>query len=155
MIDKPPFKLRPLEAKDIDAVAAFECEIAKISFPDDPITDLGFYANKLRKVLDDKNASAMVAEDATGIVGWAHVSIRRNFITKEAYGDFHSIFIGPTQRGTGVVAALVQSVFDFCKKQKLGHVVFRTRATNEPMKKVLARFGFVPTQIYYERPIEP
>jgi RimJ/RimL family protein N-acetyltransferase len=31
------------------------------------------------------------------------------------------------------------------------HVVFRTRATNEPMKKVLARVGFVPTQIYYEK----
>ena len=154
MNDKPPFKMRRLEAKDIETVAGFEREIAKISFPDDPITDLGFYTNKLKKVLDDKNASPMVAEDATGVVGWAHVSIRRNFITKEAYGDFHSIYIASSQRGTGVVAALVQSVFDFCKKEKLGHVVFRTRATNEPMKAVLARFGFVPTQIYYERQME-
>jgi RimJ/RimL family protein N-acetyltransferase len=31
--------------------------------------------------------------------------------------------------------------------------VFRTRATNEPMKAVLARVGFVPTQIFYERQI--
>jgi len=150
---KKPFKMRPLEARDIPSVAVFEREIAKISFPDDPITDLGFYENKLRKIIGDPNASGMVAEDESGVVGWAHVSIRRNFITKEAYGDFHSIYIDASQRGTGVVAALVKTVTDFCKRQKLGHVVFRTRATNEPMKAVLARFGFIPTQIYYERPI--
>jgi ribosomal protein S18 acetylase RimI-like enzyme len=148
-----PFKMRPLEARDIPRVAFFEAEIAKVSFPDDPITDLGFYENKLKKIIGDSNASGMVAEDESGVVGWAHVSIRRNFITKEAYGDFHSIYIDASQRGTGVVAALAKTVFDFCKKHRLGHVVFRTRATNEPMKAVLARFGFVPTQIYYERPI--
>ena len=39
MSDKPSFRLRPLEEKDLEAVAVFEGEIAKISFPDDPITD--------------------------------------------------------------------------------------------------------------------
>ena len=146
-----PFRLRPLEAKDLEAVAAFEREIAKISFPDDPITDLGFYMNKLARVIGDDNAAAVVAEDATGVVGWAHVSKRRNFITKEPYADFHSIYISPSQRGTGVVAALAEAVFDFCRREKLDRVVFRTRATNEPMKAVLARLGFVPTQIYYEK----
>jgi RimJ/RimL family protein N-acetyltransferase len=33
----------------------------------------------------------------------------------------------------------------------MGKVVFRTRADNERMKSVLARVGFVPTQIYYEK----
>ena len=33
----------------------------------------------------------------------------------------------------------------------MGRVVFRTRADNERMKSVLARVGFVPTQIYYEK----
>ena len=87
------------------------------------------------------------------MVGWAYVSKRQNFITKETYADFHSIFVSPSQRGTATVGKLCQAVFDYCASQKLDRVVFRTRATNEPMKAVLARVGFVPTQIFYERPI--
>ena len=47
-----------------------------------------------------------------------------------------------------------EAVFDFCRREKLDRVVFRTRATNEPMKAVLARVGFVPAQILYEKAIE-
>jgi RimJ/RimL family protein N-acetyltransferase len=151
MVEKRPVRLRRLQQSDIEAVAPFEREIAKVSFPDDPITDLGFYVKKLERLVGDDNVAAIVAEDDSGVVGWAYVSIRRNFITKQPYGDFHSIYVGASQRGTGVVSELVQAVFDFCKKEKLEHVVFRTRATNEPMKAVLARVGFVPTQIYYEK----
>jgi len=43
MSEKSPARLRPLQVKDVEAVAAFERDIAKISFPDDPITDLDFY----------------------------------------------------------------------------------------------------------------
>jgi len=49
------------------------------------------------------------------------------------------------------VAALVTAVFDWCESKKLDKVVFRTRADYERMKSVLARVGFVPTQIYYEK----
>lgn len=151
MDDKPRARLRRLEMKDVDAVADFEREIAKVSFPDDPITDLNFYRNKVERLVHDDNAACFVAEDESGVVGWAYVSKRRNFITKEPYADFHSIYVHPSQRGGNVVGMLVDAVFDHCRQRKFGHVVFRTRATNEPMKKVLARVGFVPTQMYYEK----
>jgi ribosomal protein S18 acetylase RimI-like enzyme len=155
MTEKPKAWLRPLRTEDIEIVASFERDIAKVSFPDDPITDLGFYMKKVGKLVDDRNAATFVAEDDTGVVGWAYVSKRQNFITKEAYADFHSIFVSPSQRGTGTADRLAEAVFEFCRKQKLDRVVFRTRATNEPMKAVLARVGFVPTQIFYEKAIEP
>jgi len=154
MTEKPKARLRPLRTEDIEIVASFERDIAKVSFPDDPITDLGFYMKKVGKLVDDRNAATFVAEDDTGVVGWAYVSKRQNFITKETYADFHSIFVSPSQRGTGTADRLAEAVFDFCRKQKLDRVVFRTRATNEPMKAVLARVGFVPTQIFYEKAIE-
>jgi len=138
MSDKPTFHLRPLEERDLGAVAVFEGEIAKISFPDDPITDTNFYIKKLKQLMANKDAAAFVAESGGEVVGWANVSQRQNFITKEKYADFHSIYVAPSQRGGGVVAALVEAVFD-------------TRADNERMKSVLARVGFVPTQIYYEK----
>ena len=154
MTEKPKARLRPLKTEDIEIVASFERDIAKVSFPDDPITDLGFYMKKVGKLVDDRNAATFVAEDDSGVVGWAYVSKRQNFITKEAYADFHSIFVSPSQRGTGTADRLAEAVFDFCRRQKLDRVVFRTRATNEPMKAVLARVGFVPAQIFYEKAIE-
>ena len=154
MTEKPKAWLRPLRTEDIEIVASFERDIAKVSFPDDPITDLGFYMKKVGKLVDDRNAATFVAEDDTGVVGWAYVSKRQNFITKKTYADFHSIFVSPSQRGTGTADRLAEAVFDFCRNQKLDRVVFRTRATNEPMKAVLARVGFVPTQIFYEKAIE-
>jgi RimJ/RimL family protein N-acetyltransferase len=154
MTEKPKARLRPLKTEDIEIVASFERDIAKISFPDDPVTDLAFYMKKVGKLVDDRNAATFVAEDDSGVVGWAYVSKRQNFITKETYADFHSIFVSPSQRGTGTADRLAEAVFDFCRKQKLDRVVFRTRATNEPMKAVLARVGFVPAQILYEKAIE-
>lgn len=154
MTERPQARLRPLREEDIEAVATFERDIAAISFPDDPITDLAFYKKKVGKLIDDRNAATFVADDGTGPVGWAYVSKRQNFITKESYADFHSIFVHPSQRGSGTADRLAQAVFDYCRQQKLDRVVFRTRATNEPMKAVLARIGFIPTQIFYEKAID-
>ncbi|NVN87442.1 MAG: GNAT family N-acetyltransferase [Rhodopseudomonas sp.] len=151
MSEKPQARLRPLQRADLERIAFMESEIAKVSFPDDPITDLGFYMKKLEKLIGDDNAATFVADLDGEIVGWSYVSIRRNFITKQAYGDYHSIYIDPSQRGSGLSNRLMNAVFDWCRAQKLDHVVFRTRATNEPMKGVLARVGFVPTQIYLEK----
>ncbi len=83
MTEKKEVRLRPLQAKDVEAVAAYERDIAKISFPDDPITDLNFYIKKVTKLIDDKNAATFVADDGSEVVGWAYVSKRQNFITKE------------------------------------------------------------------------
>lgn len=151
MSDKPNFRLRPLEEKDLETIAMFEGEIAKMSFPDDPITDIPFYVKKLKQLMANKDAAAFVAESGGELVGWANVSQRQNFITKEKYADFHSIYVAPSQRGGGVVSALINAVFDHCRQQGLDKVVFRTRANNERMKSVLARVGFEPTQIYYEK----
>src|SRR5205085_10188339 len=139
MTVKPEARLRPLQVGDVEAVAGFERDIAKISFPDDPITDLDFYIKKVRRLVDDRGAATFVAEADGEVVGWAYVSKRQNFITKESYADFHSIFVSPSQRGTGTVGKLCDAVFNYCREQKFDRVVFRTRATNEPMKAVLAR----------------
>ena len=151
MNTRPRARIRNVEPRDFDIVAGYECEIAKISFPDQPITDLAFYVRKVDKIARDADAAGFVAESDDGVIGWACVSTRQNFITKERYADFHSIYVSPSARGSGVVAQLVQAVFDFCRERGFDRAVFRTRATNEPMKAVLARYGFIPTQMYYEK----
>ncbi|MFO1159370.1 MAG: GNAT family N-acetyltransferase [Reyranellaceae bacterium] len=151
MAERASFQLRLVEPRDIEVVAGYEAEIAKVSFPDDPITDLAFYVKKLRNVPGDRKSAGFVAEQDGEVVGWAYVSQRQNFITKARYADFHSIFVSASVRGGGVANALMKAVLDYCAGHDLTRIVFRTRATNERMKAVLARHGFIPTQIYYER----
>ena len=112
MSDKPGFRLRPLEEKDLETVAVFEGEIAKISFPDDPITDTNFYIKKLKQLMANKDAAAFVAESGGEVVGWANVSQRQNFITKEKYADFHSIYVAPEWMGRKVGSALLPALID-------------------------------------------
>ena len=142
MTEKPQARLRPLEIRDVEAVAAYEREIAKSRFPTIRSPTSASTSRKSGAWWTIAAPRRFVAEDDTGVVGWAYVSKRQNFITKESYADFHSIFVGPSQRGTGTVGKLVDAVFDYCRREKLDRVVFRTRATNEPMKAVLARVGF-------------
>src|SRR5258705_13740920 len=74
MTEKPKARLRPLKAEDVEIVASFERDIGKISFPDDPITDLTFYMKKVGKLIDDRNAETFGADDGTGPGGWAYVT---------------------------------------------------------------------------------
>ena len=66
MTEKPKARLRPLKTEDIEIVASFERDIAKISFPDDPITDLGFYMKKVGKLIDDHNAATFGVDARVG-----------------------------------------------------------------------------------------
>ena len=143
-------EIRAMRSEDVATVAVYESEIAKISFPDDPVTDLAFYKKKMNGYLKDGRAAPFVAVVGTDIVGYACVSRRQNFVTKEVYADFQSIFVDPSQRGTGLVGMLVDCVFNWCRDNNLMRVVFRTRADNEAMKTVLVRSGFKPAQIFYE-----
>src|SRR5580693_4301182 len=45
--------LRRLEPEDVPVIAQFEREIAEISFPEDPVTDLAFYERKLNQAVTD------------------------------------------------------------------------------------------------------
>lgn len=151
----PSFRVRPLEGRDIPTVAAFEAEIATIAFPDDPVTDLGFHARKLEAALGDPRAAALVAEDQDGLVGWAWVVERENFVTKERYGDFRSLYVVGSRRGTGVAFALMRACLEFGARRGLGRLVGRTGATNQAMQALYRMYGFAPKHVVFERALGP
>jgi ribosomal protein S18 acetylase RimI-like enzyme len=151
----PMFSIRRLRSADLRTVAGFECEIARISFPEDPVTEISFYEPRLAKFIDDPHAGAFVAENASGIIGWALVTRRENFVTKERYGDFRSLYVAPSQRGAGVAFSLMRRVLEFCVESKFARVVGRTSATNEAMRAIYQGFGFKAKHIVYEREVPP
>jgi GNAT superfamily N-acetyltransferase len=147
--------LRRLEAGDVPTVAQFEREIAEISFPDDPVTDLAFYERKLRQAIGDRKSEPMVAVAGGRIVAWAWIGTRENFITHERYGELRSFYVVKDFRGTGYAMKLMRACLDYCATHGLARLTGRTHAANESMQAVYEMYGFEAKHVVYERRIAP
>jgi GNAT superfamily N-acetyltransferase len=147
--------LRRLELEDIPVIAQFEREIAEISFPDDPVTDLAFYERKLRQAVSDPKSEPMVAEAGGRIVAWAWIGARENFVTHERYGELRSFYVVADFRGTGYAMKLMRACLDYCAMHGLARLMGRTHAANEAMQSVYEMYGFEAKHVTYERRVEP
>ena len=155
MADKPAVVLRRLKAEDVPTVAQFEREIAEISFPDDPVTDLAFYERKLRQAVADAKGEPMVGEAGGRIVAWAWIGARENFITHERYGELRSFYVVEDFRGTGYAIKLMRACLDYCATHGLARLSGRTHAGNEAMQSVYEMYGFEAKHVVYERRVAP
>jgi GNAT superfamily N-acetyltransferase len=145
--------LRRLEAGDVPTIAQFEREIAEISFPDDPVTDLAFYERKLRQAIDDRKSEPMVGVAGGRIVAWAWIGTRENFVTHERYGELRSFYVVKDFRGTGYAIKLMRACLDYCATRGLARLSGRTHAANEAMQSVYEMYGFEAKHVVYERRI--
>jgi GNAT superfamily N-acetyltransferase len=147
--------LRRLQVEDVPTIARFEREIAEISFPEDPVTDLAFYERKLTQAVSDPKSEPMVGETDGRIVAWAWIGTRENFITRERYGELRSFYVTQDFRGTGYALKLMRACMDYCATHGLARLSGRTHAANEAMQAVYQTFGFDAKHVTYERRIEP
>lgn len=142
--------LRRLSATDIPVIAGFEAEIAEISFPDDPVTDLGFYSKKLNAAIQDRKSWPLVAELGGQIVGWAWFFRRENFVTGEVYADLRSFYVVSGKRGGGAAFKIMRKVIAECRKLGLARLVGRTSSANHAMQALYSLYGYEPKHIVYE-----
>jgi RimJ/RimL family protein N-acetyltransferase len=147
--------LRRLRVEDVPTIARFEREIAEISFPEDPVTDLAFYERKLAQAVSDRKSEPMVGETDGRIVAWAWIGTRENFITHERYGELRSFYVAADFRGTGYALKLMRACMDYCATHGLARLSGRTHAANEAMQAVYQMYGFEAKHITYEHRIAP
>src|SRR5215472_11542162 len=87
--------IRQATADDLDAIAAYEVEIAQVSFGDEAITDAAFHRRRVAGSLGKPGEVALVAVASSDSqdrpVGWAWLSARTNSLTGERYGNFRSL----------------------------------------------------------------
>ena len=100
------YLIRPAGDADLDAVAAFEVDIARVSFGDDAITDAGLHRKRVAGALGKPGEVTVVAAAAGAPsvpVGWAWLSGRTNSLTGARYGNFRSLAVAdmPGPRGRG------------------------------------------------------
>jgi ribosomal protein S18 acetylase RimI-like enzyme len=141
--------VRQAEERDLDAVAAFEVEIARVSFPDDAIVDPAVHRRRLTRAMERDRAGMLVAEAAPGgrVVGWLWVSLNSNFTTGAPYAQFRSLAVAPGAAGRGVADELFRRGLAYVREHGVAQVVGRVHVSNVPMRMVYRAFGFQPQHL--------
>ena len=136
--------VRPAREEDLDAIARFEVEIARVSFGDAAILDQEFHRNRVRKALGGEREGLFVAvrDDDEEPRGWVWISLRTNFLTQEPYGNLRSLAVAEDAEGSDVGAALVEAALDFVHPFGVAEVSGRVHVSNLPMRTLYRRLGF-------------
>jgi GNAT superfamily N-acetyltransferase len=134
--------VRDATLADVDKLVGYEIQIARISFPANPIVDPESHRARIVKALDDPREGTFVAASADGVVGWTWVSIRENFLTGEQYANLRSVAVDDGPDSTAVAEALVLHAERFASGRGVTEIVGRVHVRNVPMRVVYRSLGF-------------
>ena len=134
--------IRQATPADLPAIVPFEIEIARISFPEDPVTDPDVHRKKLRKAMERNPDGMFVAEADGRVVGWLWITINTNFTTGERYATFRSLASDPEWRGEELARSLVEFGIDYCRQHAAGWITGKVHVDNLPMRVLYREVGF-------------
>ena len=134
--------VRDATAADLDKLVGYEIQIARISFPANPIVDPESHRGRIVKALDDTREGTFVAAGPDGVAGWTWVSIRENFLTGEHYANLRSVAVDDGPDSTAVAQALVRHAEGFAAEHGVTEIVGRVHVRNVPMRVVYRSLGF-------------
>jgi len=148
------FLVRPAGDGDLDAIAAFEVGIARVSFGTEAITDLAFHRRRVAAALGKPGEITLIAADAATPaepVGWAWLSARTNSLTGERYGNFRSLAVADVAERGMVGELLMSAVLDAAEHARFTHLSGKVNAANLPMRALYRAFGFTATHLTMEK----
>jgi GNAT superfamily N-acetyltransferase len=131
--------IRAAESRDLDAIVAFEIEIARISFGDEAVLDPEMHSRRVVKAIEDDGEGTFVAGDAAG---WLWVSARTNFLTGEEYGFLRSLAVAPSAVGTDLPEALLTAGVEWARSHGAREVTGKVHVDNVAMRTVYRSAGF-------------
>jgi ribosomal protein S18 acetylase RimI-like enzyme len=152
------YLVRPARDSDLDAIAAFEVDIARASFGDEAITDAAFHRRRVAGALGKSGETALVAvaAEAPGDpLGWAWLSGRTNSLTGERYGNFRSLAVRDGDDRSAIGELLMSAVLDAAGQAGLTHLTGKVSATNTGMRALYRAFGFTATHLTMEKRTGP
>ena len=155
-----PNQFRPATEADLDAIAAFEVEIALASFGDEAITDAAFHRRRVGNSLSKPGEIAIVAvaKGQPGFpVGWAWMSPRTNSLTGASYGNFRSLAVAGGQDRGAIGELLMAAILRAADEAGFTHLSGKVNAANLGMRALYRAFGFTATHLTMEKrtPREP
>ena len=114
--------VRQARPEDIDPIVAFEIEIARISFPKDPVDDPGVHSRKLLKAMEKEPRGMFVLETGGQVAGWLWITLNTNFLTSERYATFRSFAVSEPLRGTPAPEAFFRFGLEYCRREGVTRV---------------------------------
>jgi len=150
----PGYLIRQAREDDLDAIAGFEVEIAKISFGDEAVTDTGLHRRRVAGALGKRGEITLVAVARNAParpVGWAWLSARTNSLTGAKYGNFRSLAVADIPDRSQVGELLLAAVLQAAGEAGMGQLTGKVHARNLGMRALYRKFGFEATHITMER----
>lgn len=151
---EPGYLVRPAAERDLDAIVAYEIEIARVSFADDAITDPALHRKRVTSALGKPGEIMLVAvqrERPQRPAGWAWLSARTNSLTGERYGNFRSLAVSDVAGRSLIGELLLAAVLAAADEAGLGQLTGKVHASNLGMRALYRKFGFTATHITMER----
>jgi|ERR1022692_963098 L-amino acid N-acyltransferase YncA len=170
------YVVRPAAERDLDAIAEFEVDIARVSFGDEAITDAAFHRRRVAGAVGKAGEITLVAvaADAPDVpLGWAWMSARTNSLTGERYGNFRSLAVADPDTftsadagtgagaGTGLDAVagasprlgelLMAAILRAADEAGFTHLSGKVNAANLGMRSLYRAFGFSATHLTMEK----
>lgn len=111
------------------------------------------YGAFLASQVDEPEAAVLVAEDASGVVGYAYTVLEGYdyMALRGPAGVLHDVIVAPGHRGRGVGRLLVESVLELLRSRGAERVVLSTAVQNGAAQRLFAHLGFRATMIEMTR----
>jgi GNAT superfamily N-acetyltransferase len=149
------YLVRAAAAADLDAIAAFEIEIAQASFGDEAITDPALHRRRVSGALGRPGEVTLIAaaREVPGTpLGWAWMSGRTNSLTGARYGNFRSLAVADIPDRSRIGELLLAAVLHAAQDAGLTRLTGKVHARNLGMRTLYRKFGFEATHVTMERP---
>jgi L-amino acid N-acyltransferase YncA len=148
------YLIRPAGEADLDAIARFEIEIARISFGAEAITDPALHRKRAAAALGKPGEVTLIAVARGGPatpLGWAWLSARTNSLTGDRYGNFRSLAVADVPDRSVLGELLLAAVLHAADQAGLHQLTGKVHARNLGMRTLYRKFGFEATHITMER----
>ncbi|HWG63115.1 MAG TPA: GNAT family N-acetyltransferase [Streptosporangiaceae bacterium] len=147
------FLIRPACAADLDALAGFEVDIARVSFGAEAIVDPALHRKRVAGALGKPGETTLVAvraADHGAPVGWAWLSGRTNSLTGARYGNFRSLAVADIPQRAAVADMLMDAVLAAARDGGFEQLTGKVHAGNLGMRALYRKFGFEATHLTME-----
>jgi len=134
--------IRPARAEDLEALVAYEIEIARISFGDEAVTEPALHRKRITGSLGRPDEVTLVADRDGAVVGWVWLSGRTNSLTGDRYGNLRSLATSDVPGRGAVAELLLDAALSAARERGVSEVVGKVHMRNVNMRAVYAKLGF-------------
>ncbi|MEA3403810.1 MAG: GNAT family N-acetyltransferase [Armatimonadota bacterium] len=148
--------------EDLPVLAIFERELARLSFPEDPILDLEYHTEKLQRAIE-REPEGMIVQTVTSeesvagdeIAAWMWLMTKRTLATGEPYGVLRSLYVRRRYRRHGLALSLAEYALRYFARRDVKKIMAKVHTENKPAVQVLRRVGFEPLHTTLQYRLQP